>query len=141
MANCITKYFGEITYESDAVWRFAAGLPGFESEREFLPIEQPATHPLVYLQSLSTPAVCFIGMPAHLLEPGYQPEMSEEDRDLIGLDGPLNGGILCLALITVREDGSTANLMAPIVANLDTGQAVQAISPSGSYSHRHPIGN
>jgi flagellar assembly factor FliW len=145
MANCRTKYFGEMTYEPGAVWRFPLGLPGFETEREFLPIEQPATQPLVYLQSLSTTDVCFTALPAYQVVENYRLEMSDEDRALIGIDatvavGPASERVLCLALVTIRETGATANLMAPVVANLGTGLAVQAVSPAGGYSHQHALG-
>jgi len=145
MAKCLTKYFGAMQYDSEAVWRFPEGLPAFEAERTFIPIEHPTTRPLVYLQSLTTPEVCFVGLPVKSIVGDYKLELSEEDRELIGLSGeaaldPGADGILCLALITIREIGTTANLMAPVVANLRTGQAVQAISPAGCYSHQHPLG-
>ena len=146
MAKCHTKYFGEMTYDEGAVWRFPAGLPGFEAEREFLPIEQPATRPLIYLQSLSDRDICFVGLPVQILDSSYRLDMADEDRELIGLSpefelGPSTNGVLCVALISVRESGTTANLMAPVIANLDTGRAVQAISLSGRYSHQHPVGD
>ncbi len=145
MGNCLTKYFGEIRYEPGAVWRFPSGLPGFESECDFLPIEQPATHPLVYLQSLTNPNICFVGLPAHLVVEKFRLEISEEDRALIGIGPGLDvgsgrGDILCLALVTIRESGTTANLMAPVVVNLGTRQAVQAISTARGYSHQHALG-
>jgi len=146
MARCHTKYFGEMTYDEAAVWRFPAGLPGFEAERRFLPIEQPSTRPLVYIQSLGSPEVCFVGLPVQLVDNAYRLELSDEDRELIGLapgveDVPSDGGLLCLALISVREGATTANLMAPVVANPHTGRAVQSISLSGCYSHQHPLGD
>jgi flagellar assembly factor FliW len=145
MTSCQTKYFGELQYEPGGILRFPDGLPGFEKEREFLPVEQPSTRPLVYLQSLATSDLCFVGLPVWLVEPGYRLELSEEDSERLQLGdgvavGPATGGLLCLALLTVRESGTTANLMAPVVANLQTGVALQAISAGVGYSHQHPLG-
>ena len=42
---------------------FPEGLPGFERERRFLPLEMPDQHPLVFLQSAATPALCFVTLP------------------------------------------------------------------------------
>ena len=66
---CTTKYFGPVAYEESNVLRFPAGLPGFEEERRFLSLEQPAHAPLVFLQSLTTPDLCFVALPASSIEP------------------------------------------------------------------------
>ena len=144
MTSCQTKYFGELQYEPRGILRFPDGLPGFEDEREFLPVEQLSTRPLVYLQSLTNIGICFVGLPVWLVEPGYRLELSEEETAKLQLgDGgavnPATDGLLCLALLTVRESGTTANLMAPVVANLRTGVALQAISAGVGYSHQHRL--
>ena len=144
MTSCQTKYFGELQYEPGGILRFPDGLPGFENEREFLPVEQPSTRPLVYLQSMATAGLCFVGLPVWLVDPDYRLELTEEDGEKLQIGdaavGPGTEGVLCLALLTVRESGTTANLMAPVVANLRTGVALQAISTESAYSHQHPLG-
>lgn len=144
MPCCTTKYFEAVEYEEAAVVDFPAGLPGFENERRFLSLEQPAHLPLVFLQSLATPELCFVTLPATTIDPSYALEIEDADCELIGLD-PLRGaasdrGLLTLALVTIAESGMTANLLAPIVINTANLRAVQAISPGRSYSHLHPLG-
>ena len=51
---------------------FPAGLPGFEAERGMLPVEIPAQKPLVYLQSLTNPEVCFVSLPVFIVDPGFR---------------------------------------------------------------------
>jgi flagellar assembly factor FliW len=47
---------------------------------------------------------------------------------------------MCLAILTVPKEGPvTANLLAPVVVNLATRVAVQAVRADTMYSHRHPI--
>ena len=47
--------------------------------------------------------------------------------------------LLCLAVLSIREEATTANLLAPVVVNLSTRLAVQAIAPGSRYSWRQPI--
>jgi flagellar assembly factor FliW len=140
MPSCTTKYFGPISYEESSVLEFPSGLPGFENERRFVSLEQPAHQPLVFLQSLNMPDLCFVALPALAVDPSYELEIEEADLELLGLDSAVSQDVLKLALVTVKESGITANLFAPIVINTKNLRAVQAISPSARYSHLHPLG-
>ena len=44
-----------------------------------------------------------------------------------------------LALIAIHEEDPTANLLAPIVINLQSRAAAQCIDPEMRYSHRHAL--
>lgn len=139
-----TRHFGAIEYQPDAVCEFPAGLPGFEDEREFLPLELPRTRPIVFLQSLRRPELCFITLPVQTIEPAYRLLMSAEDLRLLGLpedrQPELGREVLCLAIVAVAEgQAPTANLLAPVVINLANRRAVQAIQSDSGYSHRHPL--
>ncbi len=143
MPHCTTKYFGPVEYEESNVLRFPAGLPGFEHEHRFLSLEQPAHQPLVFLQSLTTPELCFVALPAASVDPAYEVEVEDADLELVGVDLPRPADwrkrLLQLALVTIAEDGITANLFAPVLIHTANLLAVQAISPSGRYSHVHPL--
>jgi flagellar assembly factor FliW len=67
--------------------------------------------------------------------------MSAEDIRLLGLwRAPRIGeDVLCLAVLSIRPEGPTANLLAPVVVNLRNRLAVQAVAPDSEYSHRHPL--
>jgi flagellar assembly factor FliW len=139
-----TRHFGVVEYEADAVLAFPAGLPAFDEERRFLVIEQPASAPVVFLQSLARPDLCFITLPVQTVDPAYHMAMSADDLEQIGLPPDrqprIGEEILCLVMVTVGPDGPpTANLMAPLVVNLSNRQGVQAIQVQGSYSHQHPL--
>ena len=139
MPHCETKYFGTIFYDEPSVLQFPAGLPGFESECRFLSLEQPAHQPLVFLQSLTTPALCFIALPAAAVEPSYELDIDETDLELIEAETATGKDLLKLVLVTISESSMTANLLAPIVINTGNLRAVQAVSPTQRYSHLHPL--
>jgi flagellar assembly factor FliW len=135
-----TRDFGEIDYSEDAVVEFPHGLPVFENERRFLMIQPPSMSPIVFLQSIDTPLVAFTAVPASVVEPDYELSVLPEDLDAIGC--PQVDQVAAFAILAFSDDGSpTANLLAPIVVNVEARKAVQAIRSDSRYSHRHPIGD
>jgi flagellar assembly factor FliW len=138
-----TRDFGPIDYQPEAALEFPRGLPAFENRRRFLALTLPQSEPLVYLQSLEDAGLCFITVPVRVVDNRYRLAMADEDLELIGLvpgAAPRIGeDVLCLAILAVREDGPTANLLAPVVVNLGNRRAVQAVAPEAAYSHQHPI--
>lgn len=144
MPRLHTRHFGEIEYRPDAVLEFPAGLPGFEQEKQFLPIEHPASKPIVFLQSLARSGLCFITLPVRVLAPDFSLALSAEDRSLLSFREEarpeIGRDILCLAIVSVAEGRQpTANLLAPLVVNLANRRGVQAIQPDSDYSHRHVV--
>ncbi len=138
-----TKYFGTIEYEELAVIEFPRGLPGFEARRRFIATRLPASDPLLYLQSLEEPGLCFITAPVGAVAPGYQLEASAEDLAAVSLPSTRQPEVgreaLCLIVLSMRETGPTANLLAPVIVNLANGKAVQAICQRPGYSHQHSL--
>ncbi len=144
MPHLATKHFGTVRYQDGAVFEFPAGLPGFEHERFFLPIEHPASHPIVFLQSLDSPALCFITLPVLAADPAYRLAVAPEDLRLLGLaedcQPAIGPEVLCLAVVSVAEGREpTVNLLAPIVVNLANRRAVQAVREGSDYSCQHPL--
>jgi len=140
-----TAYFGGLPAQPESVIEFPMGLPGFESEHRFVLVEQAINRPIVFLQSLSRPDLCFVTLPVSLLCADYDLSLSLEDLSALELQAPptsLTGSdVLTLALVTFAEAGPpTANLLAPIVVNWRKRLAIQVIPADSPYSHRHPLG-
>ena len=143
MPELNTRYFGALPYEEESIFHFPLGLPAFEQERRFLPIEPADSSPLVFLQSLARPSLCFLAFPACLVDPDYQLALAPEDRAALRLEpeppARIGSDILVFALLSIHEGTpATANLMAPIVVNVRNRRAVQAIRCDTRYSHAHP---
>jgi flagellar assembly factor FliW len=144
MPNVQTRFFGELEYQSEALFRFPSGLPGFEDHRTFVFLKKPGLEPLMFLQSLDSRNLCFILLPVRAIDEDFQLELTQEEVREIGLLAertPIIGeDILCAALICSGEgDGPTANLMAPVVVNLHNNIGMQVIHAQTPYSHRHPL--
>jgi flagellar assembly factor FliW len=82
-----TKNFGTINYQPDSELEFPRGLPGFDERRRFVAVRFVESDPLVYLQSLDDPGLCFITMPVLAVDPRYRLKVNNEDLGEIGLPG------------------------------------------------------
>ena len=142
MPSAASRTFGAVDYVSGEEFIFAQGLPGFPREAAFLPIEIPEQLPLVYLQSLRTPDLCFVALPARCLVTDYVLSPNSEDLESIGLSVESQPGpeMLCLALVCFAEDGTvTANLRAPLVINIKNRHGIQIVQQEGRYPIRYPV--
>lgn len=141
MASCETRYFGTAEYEEDSVILFPRGPLGFEQETAFLLIQRPDQFPLVYLQSVRTAHLCFLALPVLAVDAAYKLHVSDEDAALLAVPERPEPGqdVLCLALVTVQAEGPTANLLAPVVINLQSRAGLQCIHAEGTWSHKHSL--
>jgi flagellar assembly factor FliW len=144
MPNVQTRFFGELEYESEALFRFPSGLPGFEDHRNFVFLKKPGLEPLMFLQSVETRSLCFILLPIRAVDEDFSMELTQDEIREIGLTcerPPVIGeDILCAAMICAGDGNApTANLMAPVVVNLHNNIGTQVIHPETGYSHRHPM--
>ncbi|MGA3185924.1 MAG: flagellar assembly protein FliW [Bryobacteraceae bacterium] len=117
---------------------FPHGLPAFETHKRFRLIESRKREPLLFLESETNPKLSFLLLPVAMIDADYRLALSAEDGEALGTCGA--SPLVCLAVITAAEDlPPTANLLAPVVVNLDSGKAVQAVRSDAVYSHKHPL--
>lgn len=144
MLQLHTKYFGTVCCEPGDLFQFPFGLPAFEEEKSFVPIDLPGKEPLLFLQSASRPDLCFLCFPVLVVDAAYQLSVPAEDLELLDLSTArqprIGSEVLVLALLSLKENqAASANLMAPVVINLKNRRAVQAIRGDAAYSPEHPI--
>src|SRR5690242_8667655 len=125
MSTIDTKYFGAVPFNEEACFQFPWGLPAFEGESLFLPLQMPDYNPLLFLQSASNPALCFIALPVLVADSGYKLAVSPADLEALELpvdrQPEIGSEVLVLTLVSVQENTpATANLLAPVVINLAT---------------------
>lgn len=141
MPETVTANFGTISFAPESVFEFPNGLPGFEDRRRFLPVQNPATAPILFLQSLEDPSLCFTTLPIWVVDPEYRLHITEQDLEFLEVPPErqprIGTEVLCLAVLSIRKTGTTANLLAPVVVNLENYKAVQAVSAESGYTHQH----
>ena len=133
-----TKYFGAVDCPDEERVHFAAGLFGFEEEKDFylLPFEGSGGS-LLCFQSAVTPGLAFVAMNPFSLKPDYAPTLAPAELKALGAarSEDLCFYTLCVARSPVGE--STVNLRCPVAVNDRTGQAMQSILEEGGYHMHH----
>ena len=143
MSICKTKFHGLIEFQPEQVLQVPKGLFGFPEEKQFLLLELPSSKPIVFIQSVGSQNLCFIGLPIQVVDAAYRLDIPMSDLEALGYAGnahPAMGKeLLCLAILTIAERRiTTANLAAPLVIDIAGHRGMQVIV-GDLYSHQHPF--
>jgi flagellar assembly factor FliW len=134
-----TAQLGSLEYQENEVLHFPAGLPGFDEEKEFLLIAHETWQPLVLLQSTRQGGPGLVLAPIHKIDPDYELSLCEGDLKTLDIEGKVVE-LLRLAVVCFEEEGKvSANLLGPVVLNMDSRRGVQAIRNDHRYSARSPL--
>jgi flagellar assembly factor FliW len=144
MLEVTTRHFGLVSCQDEAVLQFPLGLPAFENATRFVLIEEPATSPVVFLQSLNAPDLCFVLLPIRIVDPNYRLSLCIEDAHVLGLpenaETEIGPDVACFSILSLVDDRPpTANLLAPIVLHVPRRLGVQSVRLDTAYSHQHPL--
>ncbi len=115
------------------------GLLGFERVKNYALLTKPEEEPFLWFKMLDGAKQAFLVVSPFLVVPDYQPDISVEDVEFLGLSSP--GEALVLNIVTLRGNGqATVNLKGPIVINRYTLIGKQVIPNNATqYSLRHPL--
>lgn len=120
--------------------RFILPLPGFPEARDFTlePVEEQAGL-LSILRSTDQPSLEFVVALPEAFFADYTPELDDTTAERLGLTTAEDALVLVILTVAERIEQTTANLMAPIVVNRKTGEALQALLVSSGYDIRTPL--
>jgi flagellar assembly factor FliW len=137
MIQLATRFFGVLECPEESVITFPSGIPPFVDQQTFVIISSDDS-PVVFLQSVTRPQLCFITVPVQAVDPAYHVKIEPFDLEALGLDGEQGGTDTWkyLTILTIPEQGpTTVNLAAPIVINPARNIGVQAVRSDRRYSH------
>lgn len=119
---------------------FPTGLPGFPGERRFALVRWGAFEgPYSLMVDLDDPDVRFLVMPPYVFFPDYVVDLDDAIAAKIHLDKAENCLLLVIVTLGSRPEDATANLLGPVVVNLETREGVQAVLAESGYSTRVPL--
>lgn len=135
-----TKFLGEVKLNSEQLWRFPKGIPGFEDQKEFvlLPIEGNSFFQV--LQSTQKKDIALIVANPYVLVHEYSFDIDEPTIEL--LDIKQEDDIFVLGVLSLKDplETSTINLQAPIIFHTTKKIAKQMIVNDNKLAVRHVIG-
>jgi len=140
MRKIHTSRFGELEVDEEKVVHFQNGIPAFENEHEFIILPYDEESPYYFMQSLNSPDLAFLLTIPFLFFPDYTFEV--DDATIHELDVKDYDKLLYYSMITI-PNGSirymTANLLAPVVVNIENMQAKQVILEKSNYTTKHRL--
>ena len=140
MRKINTDRFGEIEVDEKRIVHFKDGIPAFEDEHEFIVLPYDEETPYYFLQSLNKPELAFLLTIPEIFFPDYSAEIDDETVEELKITD--SEKILVYALITI-PNGSirymTANLLAPVVINLENMQDKQIVMEKSNYTTKHRL--
>ena len=118
---------------------FPTGLPGFPGERRFALVRWGAEGPYSLMVDLDDPEVRFLVMPPYLFFPDYVVDLDDAVAARVHLERAEDCLLLVIVTLGSTPEEATANLLGPIVINLQTREGVQAVLAESGYSTRVPL--
>ncbi len=119
---------------------FPGGLPGFPGERRFALVRWGAFEgPYSLMVDLDHPEVRFLVMPPYVFFPDYVVDLDDAIAARVHLEKAEDCLLLVIVTLGTTPDEATANLLGPIVINLQTQEGLQAVLAESGYSTRVPL--
>lgn len=129
----------QVGVKSENIIELPLGLLGFERVKNYVLLSRPNEEPFMWLQMLDKAGKSFLVVPpAHVLA-DYQPDITSEDVEFLGLSQP--GDALVLNIVTLHGNGqATVNMKGPVVVNRHTFIGKQVIPNNvAQFGLRHPL--
>jgi flagellar assembly factor FliW len=113
---------------------FVAPPPGLEPLTEFALTPVDGAAGLFSLASVERPEIRLYALDAERHLPGYSPELPDDRAAELGIEAAEQA--LLLVVVTPSQQGSTVNLLAPIVVNRASGAALQLVLDDDAFPVR-----
>jgi len=138
--HVITPRFGKIKFTEEEILTATPGLFAFENLKQFLLLSSPGMQPFRCLQSIEKPEVAFSVLDARVFLPAYRVDIPEEEVKELQIENLEK--VRQLVIVTIpsgKPDKMTANLLAPIVINLQSRKLKQVVLTTLGYHTRHSV--
>ena len=129
-----TARFGEIEIEENRIFNFVMPIIGFDMLHKFIILDPNKDTLFKWLQSIEDPALAFPIISVSALNLDYTidlPDNIVETLDIKNVES-----LLVMNITSIPQDnpkGTTINLLAPLIFNLDNQNAAQIVLSGSGY--------
>ena len=129
-----TGRFGEITIENGEIIQIPQGILGFPEYTQYCLVDPGDETLILWLQSLSNPAIAFPVLEPKIFKPDYSVRLSASELKELQLENVNQSAVF--SILTIADDVTlmTANLKAPLVINLREQLGKQVVLQENEYS-------
>ena len=135
-----TARFGEIEIEENRIFNFVMPIIGFDMLHKFIILDPNKDTLFKWLQSIEDPALAFPIISVSALNLDYTidlPDNIVETLDIKNVES-----VLVMNITSIPQDnpkGTTINLLAPLIFNLDNQNAAQVVLSGSGYDISYPM--
>lgn len=135
-----TVRFGEIEIEEDRIFNFVMPIIGFDALKKFIILDPNKETLFKWLQSIEDPALAFPIISVSALDFDYTidlPDNVVENLKITNVES-----LLVMNITSIPQDnpkGTTINLLAPLIFNLDEQVAGQVVLSGSGYDISFPM--
>lgn len=133
-----TTRFGVIEVEDSQLFEFPMGLLGFSNQKRYVVMDHAADSPLKWLQSVDDGSLAFIITDPLYFVPTYRVTARRSELEVIK---PVEDQLILSVIMTVPENpqNMSANLMAPLIFNMENRTAMQYVLTSQKYPVKYYV--
>lgn len=135
-----TARFGEIEIEENRIFNFVMPIIGFDMLHKFIILNPNKETLFKWLQSIEDPTLAFPIISVSALNLDYTidlPDSIVEKLDIQNIES-----LLVMNITSIPQDnpkGTTINLLAPLIFNLDNQSAAQVVLSGSGYDISYPM--
>lgn len=133
-----SERLGALEIDESSIIDLPDGLLGFDERRRFVLIPADEIGAYSWLHALDDPGLAFLVVVPAFFFPDYAPDLPDEEVEALGLTDPASAQVLCI--VSISDDLVTANLLGPVVLNVETKMARQVVLVDQGFSVRTPLG-
>lgn len=132
---------GQVTVKEENRIHFPHGIYAFEDLKNFYVLEMDEDNVFHLLQSEDKPDIAFIIINPYLFKKDYVLNVRDEDLKEIKVENKKDAEkkLSVFSIVTVTENTMTANLLGPIVVNVEDKLGKQSLALNEDYSTKHDI--
>jgi flagellar assembly factor FliW len=125
----LTPYEGDLaqSLSQEDILIFPDGVPAFEDATKFSLITAEDIQPFMYLKSVDTEDLGFVCIDPFLIYKDYLVKISAADLAVLQLKDPKDALVFCFVTVKADPQDNSANLLAPIILNLENRKGKQII--------------
>ena len=135
-----TVRFGQIDIEENRIFDFVLPIIGFDVLKKFVILEPNKDSLFKWLQSVDDPALAFPIISVASLDFDYTIDLPDSTVDALGIENVES--VLVMNITSIPQDnprGTTINLLAPLIFNIDNNTAGQIVLSGSGYDISCPM--
>jgi flagellar assembly factor FliW len=135
-----TVKFGEIEIDESRIFDFVLPIIGFDELSKYILLDPSPDTLFKWLQSVEDPGLAFPVISVTSLNYDYSIDVSDDVVQALEITNA--DSILVMNVTSIPQDnprGTTINLLAPLIFNIDNQKAGQIVLSGSGYDISHPM--